>query len=83
MGRGEEHKKLLIGLIVISSSLGLIILSCLCFCVYRSKQSPKTTKQSGKLFFNIILNQEHKIYICNKDSVLCVFLSVLIFKMVF
>ncbi|KAL1210386.1 putative receptor-like protein kinase [Cardamine amara subsp. amara] len=51
MGRGQEHKldthkKLLIALIITSSSLGLIILSCLCFWVYRSKQSPKNTKNS-------------------------------------
>ncbi|ESQ53980.1 hypothetical protein EUTSA_v100253981mg, partial [Eutrema salsugineum] len=51
MGRGQEHKldahkKLLIALIISSSSLGLVILFCLCFWVYRSKKSPKTTKNS-------------------------------------
>ncbi|KAG2245276.1 hypothetical protein Bca52824_092876 [Brassica carinata] len=47
MGRGQEHNKLLIALIISSSSLGLIVLCCLCFwVVYRSKQSPKTTKNS-------------------------------------
>ncbi|CAH2077296.1 unnamed protein product, partial [Thlaspi arvense] len=52
MGRGQEHKldahkKLLIALIISSSSLGLIILCCLCFWIYHlSKKSPKTTKNS-------------------------------------
>ncbi|CAH8328283.1 unnamed protein product [Eruca vesicaria subsp. sativa] len=47
MGRGQEHNKLLIALIISSSSLGLIVLCCLCFwAVYRSNQSPKTTKNS-------------------------------------
>ncbi|KAJ0251854.1 Protein kinase domain-containing protein [Hirschfeldia incana] len=47
MGRGQEHNKLLIALIITSSSLGLIVLCSLCFWfVYRSNQSPKTTKNS-------------------------------------
>ncbi|KAG7545419.1 Protein kinase-like domain superfamily [Arabidopsis suecica] len=48
MGKGQEHKldahkKLLIALIITSSSLGLILLSCLCFWVYWSKKSPKNS----------------------------------------
>jgi hypothetical protein len=51
MGKGQEHKldahkKLLIALIITSSSLGLILVSCLCFWVYWSKKSPKNTKNS-------------------------------------
>ncbi|KAF8110886.1 hypothetical protein N665_0078s0076 [Sinapis alba] len=47
MGRGQEHNKLLIALIISSSSLGLIVLCCLCvWVVYRSKPSPKSTKNS-------------------------------------
>lgn len=53
MGSGEEHrldahKKLLIGLIISSSSLGVIILFCLgfWFC-YRRKKSPNSIKNSG------------------------------------
>nr|XP_018461717.1 PREDICTED: probable receptor-like protein kinase At1g80640 [Raphanus sativus] len=47
MGRGQEQNKLLIALIVSSSSLGLIVICCLCFWfVYRSNQSTKTTKNS-------------------------------------
>ncbi|XP_023633739.1 probable receptor-like protein kinase At1g80640 isoform X3 [Capsella rubella] len=51
MGRGQEHKldahkKLFISLIITSSSLGFILLCCLCFWIYRSKKSLKTTKNS-------------------------------------
>ncbi|ESQ46582.1 hypothetical protein EUTSA_v10000655mg [Eutrema salsugineum] len=51
MGSGEEHrlnahKKLLIGLIISSSSLGLIILFCFGFWVYRRKKSPKSIKNT-------------------------------------
>lgn len=52
MGSDEEsrfdvHKKLLIGLIISFSSLGLIILFCLGFWVYRKNQSPKSINNSG------------------------------------
>ncbi|CAD5319456.1 unnamed protein product [Arabidopsis thaliana] len=51
MGSGEEdrfdaHKKLLIGLIISFSSLGLIILFCFGFWVYRKNQSPKSINNS-------------------------------------
>ncbi|VVB08978.1 unnamed protein product [Arabis nemorensis] len=48
MGNGEEHKleahkKLLICLVISSSSLGLILLFCLAFWVYRRKKSPNSS----------------------------------------
>ncbi|KAH0940925.1 hypothetical protein HID58_000562 [Brassica napus] len=47
MSRGQVHNKLIIALIISSSSLGLIVFCCLCFwAVYRSKQFPKPTKNS-------------------------------------
>ncbi|KAF8110885.1 hypothetical protein N665_0078s0076 [Sinapis alba] len=55
MGRGQEHNKLLIALIISSSSLGLIVLCCLCvWVVYRSKPSPKSTKNSGRGGFGFV-----------------------------
>ncbi|CAB79918.1 serine/threonine protein kinase like protein [Arabidopsis thaliana] len=72
MGKGQEHKldahkKLLIALIITSSSLGLILVSCLCFWVYWSKKSPKNTKNSGNNHLNIKNeNKSAKLYICNK-----------------
>ncbi|KAL1215144.1 putative receptor-like protein kinase [Cardamine amara subsp. amara] len=51
MGSGEEHrfnahKKLLIGLIISSSSLGLIILFCFGFWVYKRNQCSKSINNS-------------------------------------
>jgi hypothetical protein len=72
MGKGQEHKldahkKLLIALIITSSSLGLILVSCLCFWVYWSKKSPKNTKNSGNNHLNIKNEKKsEKLYICNK-----------------
>lgn len=52
MGSGQEHrldahKKLLIGLIISSSSLGIIILICFGFWIYCRKKAPKPIKISG------------------------------------
>ena len=52
MGSGEEHrldahKKLLIGLIISSSSLGIIILICFGFWMYCRKKAPKPIKIPG------------------------------------
>ncbi|VVB10731.1 unnamed protein product [Arabis nemorensis] len=63
MGIGKEHKldahkKLLIGLIISFSSLGLIILCCLCFWFYRSKKSLKTTKNSEEAENGISLSKK-------------------------
>ncbi|XP_019058691.1 PREDICTED: probable receptor-like protein kinase At1g80640 isoform X2 [Tarenaya hassleriana] len=53
VGRGhghklDAHKRLLIGLIISSSSLAVVVLWCLCFWIYRWKQSLKTTKNNVK-----------------------------------
>lgn len=53
MGSGGEedifdvHKKLLIVLIISFSSLGIVVLFCLGFWVYRKNQSPKSINNSG------------------------------------
>ena len=52
MGSGEEHrldahKKLLIGLIISSSSLGIVILICFGFWMYCRKKAPKPIKIPG------------------------------------
>lgn len=71
MGKGQEHKldahkKLLIALIITSSSLGLILLFCLCFWVYWSKKSPENNKNSGNNHLKIKNEKSAKLYICNK-----------------
>ncbi|CAN7060480.1 hypothetical protein IGI04_016096 [Brassica rapa subsp. trilocularis] len=66
MGSGEEHrldahKKLLIGLIISSSSLGIIILICFGFWMYCRKKAPKPIKipdaESGTSSFSMFMRR--------------------------
>ncbi|CAN6832867.1 unnamed protein product [Brassica oleracea] len=66
MGSGEEHrldahKKLLIGLIISSSSLGIVILICFGFWMYCRKKAPKPNKipdaESGTSSFSMFMRR--------------------------
>ncbi|KAJ0260283.1 Protein kinase superfamily protein [Hirschfeldia incana] len=66
MGSGQEHrldahKKLLIGLIISSSSLGVIILICFGFWIFCHKKAPKPIKisdaESGTSSFSMIMRR--------------------------
>ncbi|CAF1862137.1 BnaC04g56350D [Brassica napus] len=66
MGSGEEHrldahKKLLIGLIISSSSLGIVILICFGFWMYCRKKAPKPIKipdaESGTSSFSMFVRR--------------------------
>uniref|UniRef100_A0A1J3H663 Putative receptor-like protein kinase n=1 Tax=Noccaea caerulescens TaxID=107243 RepID=A0A1J3H663_NOCCA len=78
MGSGEEHrldahKKLLIGLIISASSLGVIILFCLgfWFC-YRRKKSPNSIKnsdaESGNSSFTMFMRRLSSIQTQRRPS---------------
>ncbi|KAJ4902981.1 Protein kinase superfamily protein [Raphanus sativus] len=59
--RLDAHKKLLIGLIISSSSLGIIILICFGFWIYCRKKAPKPIKisdaESGTSSFSMIMRR--------------------------
>ncbi|CAN6841695.1 unnamed protein product [Brassica oleracea] len=66
MGSGEEHrldahKKLLIGLMISSSSLGIVILICFGFWMYCRKKAPKPIKipdaESGTSSFSMFVRR--------------------------